>query len=58
MGIPCQDEQGGQIGLIVDCEWAEASSDKVEDKVAAARHVEFQTGWYNFPLPHCLVLYS
>ncbi|RVX23940.1 Beta-glucosidase 4 [Vitis vinifera] len=42
------DKQGGQIGLVVDCEWAEAFSDKIEDKVAAARRLDFQLGWY-FP---------
>ncbi|KAG2315204.1 hypothetical protein Bca52824_018326 [Brassica carinata] len=29
------ESQGGQIGLSVDCEWAEANSEKMEDKVAA-----------------------
>jgi hypothetical protein len=40
-----QDKQGGQIGLVLDCEWAEANSDKIEDKAAAARRLDFQFGW-------------
>lgn len=40
-----QDKQGGQIGLVLDCEWAEANSDKMEDKSAAARRLDFQFGW-------------
>ena len=44
-----QDKHGGQIGLVVDCEWAEANSEKTEDKIAAARRLDFQLGWY-FPL--------
>ncbi|KAK6231989.1 hypothetical protein SCA6_002062 [Theobroma cacao] len=45
-----QDKQGGQIGLVLDCEWAEANSDKIEDKSAAARRLDFQLGWYMCPL--------
>ncbi|XP_015936955.1 beta-glucosidase 42 [Arachis duranensis] len=45
-----KDIQGGQIGLVVDCEWAEANSDKIEDKSAAARRLDFQIGWYLDPL--------
>ncbi|KAH8496776.1 hypothetical protein H0E87_019501 [Populus deltoides] len=40
-----KDKQGGQIGLVVDCEWAETGSNKTEDKVAASRRLEFQLGW-------------
>jgi beta-glucosidase len=40
-----QAKQGGQLGLVVDCEWAEANSDKIEDKSAAARRLDFQIGW-------------
>lgn len=40
-----QDMHGGEIGLVVDCEWSEALSDKVEDKNAAARRLDFQLGW-------------
>lgn len=40
-----QDKQGGQVGLALDCEWAEANSDKIEDKIAAARRLDFQLGW-------------
>ncbi|XP_004514568.1 beta-glucosidase 42 [Cicer arietinum] len=45
-----KDEQGGQVGLVVDCEWAEANSDKTEDKTAAARRLDFQIGWFLHPL--------
>ncbi|XVF30225.1 hypothetical protein REPUB_Repub16aG0039200 [Reevesia pubescens] len=45
-----KEKQGGQIGLVLDCEWAEANSDKIEDKSAAARRLDFQLGWYLSPL--------
>ncbi|XP_054812429.1 beta-glucosidase 42 [Prosopis cineraria] len=45
-----QEKQGGQVGLVVDCEWAEAYSDKIEDKSAAARRLDFQLGWFLHPL--------
>ncbi|KAL4378899.1 hypothetical protein GQ457_02G025770 [Hibiscus cannabinus] len=45
-----KDNHGGQIGLVLDCEWAEANSDKIEDKTAAARRLDFQLGWYLCPL--------
>ncbi|KAE9621452.1 putative beta-glucosidase [Lupinus albus] len=45
-----KDNQGGQIGLVVDCEWAEPNSDTIEDKSAAARRLDFQIGWYLHPL--------
>lgn len=41
-----QDEQGGEIGLVVDCEWPEPLSDNLEDKAAATRRLDFQLGWY------------
>ncbi|CAN6563225.1 unnamed protein product [Malus baccata var. baccata] len=37
---------------VVDCEWAEANSDTIEDKVAAARRLDFQLGWYLDPIHH------
>ena len=37
--------QGGEIGLVVDCEWAEPLTDKQEDINAAERRLEFQLGW-------------
>ncbi|WVY99408.1 hypothetical protein V8G54_025478 [Vigna mungo] len=40
-----KENQGGQVGIVVDCEWAEANSDKIEDKSAAARRLDFQIGW-------------
>lgn len=40
-----------QIGLVVACEWQHlASSNKIEDKKAAARRLEFELGWYKFSL--------
>ncbi|KAG6645283.1 hypothetical protein CIPAW_08G111600 [Carya illinoinensis] len=45
-----KDKQGGQIGLVLDCEWAEANSDKMEDKSAAARRLDFQFGWFMHPI--------
>ncbi|KAK1562811.1 hypothetical protein Q3G72_017470 [Acer saccharum] len=45
-----KDKQGGQVGLTVDCEWAEANSDRIEDKSAAARRIDFQLGWYLHPI--------
>ncbi|KAK6156426.1 hypothetical protein DH2020_010674 [Rehmannia glutinosa] len=45
-----KDTQGGQIGLVVDCEWSEALSDKVEDRNAATRRLDFQLGWYLDPI--------
>ncbi|KAK4858730.1 hypothetical protein QYF36_021152 [Acer negundo] len=45
-----KDNQGGQVGLSVDCEWAEANSDRIEDKSAAARRIDFQLGWYLHPI--------
>ncbi|KAK3010714.1 hypothetical protein RJ639_010927 [Escallonia herrerae] len=44
------DKQAGEIGLVVDCEWAEALSDKVEDITAAERRLDFQLGWYLDPI--------
>ncbi|KAI9116710.1 hypothetical protein K1719_012368 [Acacia pycnantha] len=40
-----QEKQGGQVGFVVDCEWAEAYSDQIEDKAAAARLPDFHLGW-------------
>jgi beta-glucosidase len=37
--------QGGTVGFVVDCEWAEPASDKIEDQAAAARHIDFLLGW-------------
>jgi beta-glucosidase/6-phospho-beta-glucosidase/beta-galactosidase len=38
--------QGGEVGLVVDCEWAEPFSEKAEDQIAAQRRIDFQFGWY------------
>lgn len=43
-------EQRGQIGLAVDCEWAEAFSDKLKDQMAASRRLDFQLGWFLDPI--------
>ncbi|CDP04149.1 unnamed protein product [Coffea canephora] len=40
----------GQIGIALDCEWAEALSDREEDLRAAARRIDFQLGWYLDPI--------
>ncbi|GMH11421.1 hypothetical protein Nepgr_013262 [Nepenthes gracilis] len=45
-----KEKQGGQIGLGLDCEWAEAWSDKPEDVSAAARRLDFQLGWFLDPI--------
>ncbi|KMT14694.1 hypothetical protein BVRB_4g074620 isoform A [Beta vulgaris subsp. vulgaris] len=45
-----QEKQGGQLGFVVDCEWAEPASDSVEDKYAAERRLAFQLGWYLDPI--------
>ncbi|KAI3935266.1 hypothetical protein MKW92_013254 [Papaver armeniacum] len=45
-----QAQQGGEIGIVVDCEWAEPFSDKMEDKIAAARRLDFHFGWYLDPI--------
>ncbi|KAL6966106.1 beta-glucosidase [Sarracenia purpurea var. burkii] len=45
-GKNAEDKQKGQIGLVVDCEWAEPLSDSIEDKKAAARRIDFQLGWF------------
>ncbi|XP_021893698.1 beta-glucosidase 42-like [Carica papaya] len=45
-----KDKQGGQVGISVDCEWAEPNSDKIEDQLAAARRLDFQLGWFLNPL--------
>ncbi|XP_020587681.1 beta-glucosidase 4 isoform X2 [Phalaenopsis equestris] len=42
--------QGGEIGLVVDCEWAEAFSDKEQDKVSVERRLDFQLGWFLDPI--------
>ncbi|XP_022998813.1 beta-glucosidase 42 [Cucurbita maxima] len=42
--------QGGQIGISVDCEWAEPNSNKVEDRTAASRRLDFHFGWYMNPI--------
>ncbi|CAO1942649.1 unnamed protein product [Urochloa humidicola] len=42
--------QGGEVGLVVDCEWAEPFSDKTEDQIAAQRRIDFQLGWYLDPI--------
>ncbi|KAL8055343.1 hypothetical protein ABFX02_04G049600 [Erythranthe guttata] len=45
-----KDKQGGEIGLVVDCEWSEARSDSIEDRNAATRRLDFQLGWYLDPI--------
>ncbi|KAK4433079.1 Beta-glucosidase 42 [Sesamum alatum] len=45
-----KDKQGGQIGLVVDCEWSEAMSDRLEDRNATTRRLDFQLGWFLDPI--------
>ncbi|XP_057960576.1 beta-glucosidase 42 isoform X2 [Malania oleifera] len=45
-----KEKQGGQIGLVVDCEWAEAFSDKIKDLNAASRRLDYQLGWFLDPI--------
>ncbi|GAB2277148.1 Beta-glucosidase 42 [Dionaea muscipula] len=45
-----KDKQGGQIGMVLDCEWSEALSHKTEDVKAAARRLGFQLGWFLDPI--------
>ncbi|XP_047256666.1 beta-glucosidase 42 [Capsicum annuum] len=45
-----KDDQGGEIGLVVDCEWPEPLSENLEDKTAATRRLDFQLGWYLDPI--------
>ncbi|XP_062105138.1 beta-glucosidase 42 [Humulus lupulus] len=45
-----KEKQGGKVGLVVDCEWSEPNSDKIEDQTAAARRLDFQIGWYLHPI--------
>ncbi|KAJ4810412.1 Beta-glucosidase [Rhynchospora pubera] len=42
--------QAGEVGLVVDCEWAEAFSNKPDDVIAAARRLDFHFGWYLDPI--------
>ncbi|KAJ3678167.1 hypothetical protein LUZ60_001970 [Juncus effusus] len=42
--------QGGEVGLVLDCEWAESLSDKIEDQIATKRRLDFQLGWYLDPI--------
>lgn len=43
-------KQGGEIGITVDCEWAEPLTDTLSDRDAAQRRLEFQIGWFLDPL--------
>ncbi|MCL7021725.1 hypothetical protein MKW94_025448 [Papaver nudicaule] len=45
-----QAQQGGEIGIVCDCEWAEPFSDKMEDKIAASRRIDFHFGWFLDPI--------
>ncbi|KDP26926.1 hypothetical protein JCGZ_18084 [Jatropha curcas] len=45
-----KEDQGGQIGLVVDCEWAEPNSEETKDKIAAKRRLDFHLGWYLHPI--------
>lgn len=49
-----QAEQGGQVGITLDCEWGEPMSNSVEDQAAAQRRVESQLGWYEVCCTFCV----
>lgn len=50
-----QADQGGQVGISLDCQWGEPMSNSVEDQAAAQRHVESQLGWYE---AYCTFVFS
>ncbi|XP_078432569.1 beta glucosidase 42 isoform X2 [Wolffia australiana] len=43
-------KQGGEIGIVVDCEWAEPFSSAIHDKTAAQRRLDFHLGWFLDPI--------
>ncbi|CAI5958322.1 unnamed protein product [Closterium sp. NIES-65] len=45
-----QPQQGGQIGIPVDSEWAEPFSQHPDDVAAADRRIQFSLGWLPHPI--------
>jgi len=43
-------EQGGEIGITLNCDWTVPLTESSEDQAAAQRHLEFQLGWYADPV--------
>ena len=40
----------GQIGITLNCDWAEPLTDSQDDKDAAERYLEFQLAWFADPV--------
>jgi len=45
-----QKQQGGIIGITLNCDWAEPFSNSTNDTAAAERRLEFQLAWYADPI--------
>lgn len=45
-----QQQQKGQIGITNNCDWREPLSDRLEDRAAAQRSLEFFVGWFADPI--------
>eukprot|EP00026_Physarum_polycephalum_P007339 Phypoly_transcript_07398.p1 GENE.Phypoly_transcript_07398~~Phypoly_transcript_07398.p1 ORF type:complete len:486 (+),score=52.59 Phypoly_transcript_07398:99-1556(+) len=45
-----QKQQGGIIGITLNCDWAEPLTSSASDQAAAQRHLEFQLAWYADPI--------
>jgi beta-glucosidase/6-phospho-beta-glucosidase/beta-galactosidase len=45
-----QKQQGGQIGITLNCDWAEPLTAAAEDVAAAVRSMEFSLAWFADPI--------
>ncbi|MGZ0710003.1 GH1 family beta-glucosidase [Coraliomargarita sp. W4R53] len=43
-------EQGGEVGLVMNCDWREPFSDSTIDREAAELALEFMLGWFADPI--------